>query len=281
LRPDLVQIDAFTDRPFSGNPAAICLLDEAADDGWMQAVANEMNLSETAFLVPHTEPDRWSLRWFTPQVEVDLCGHATLAAAHYLFEFDETMSDRLTFDTRSGPLHACRTSDGWIALDFPADSTVVSEPLPGLLDALGVSGQPVGAAQGEHYHVLELTSADAVRALEPDFAALARVDARAFIVTSSGDGMHDIVSRVFGPRVGINEDPVTGSAHCTLATYWTPRLNRSSLLAFQASARGGVLRVALDGDRVVLEGQAVTVLTAWLADATRLAASAATAAVNR
>jgi hypothetical protein len=143
------------------------------------------------------------------------------------------------------------------------------------------STQPVGAAQGEHYHVLELTSADAVRALEPDFAALARVDARAFIVTSSGDGMHDIVSRVFGPRVGINEDPVTGSAHCTLATYWTPRLNRSSLLAFQASARGGVLRVALDGDRVVLEGQAVTVLTAWLADATRLAASAATAAVNR
>jgi PhzF family phenazine biosynthesis protein len=281
LRPDLVQIDAFTDRPFAGNPAAVCLLHDEADPEWMQAVAKEMNLSETAFLVPRPEPDRWSLRWFTPQVEVDLCGHATLAAAHYLFEFDEAASDRLTFDTRSGPLHASRTSDGWIALDFPADSTVVSEPLPGLLDALGVSGQPVGAAQGEHYHLLELTSADAVRALDPDFAAVAKVDARAIIVTSSGDGLHDIVSRVFGPRVGIDEDPVTGSAHCTLATYWSPRLNRSSLLAFQASARGGVLRVSLDGDRVALEGQAVTVLTATLADAARRSPSAAATAVTR
>jgi PhzF family phenazine biosynthesis protein len=267
LSVDLVQIDAFTDRPFAGNPAGVCVLDEEPVDEWMQAVANEMNISETAFLVAdRSRADHWSLRWFTPEVEVDLCGHATLACAHHLFETGAAHGDRLVFATRSGELVATRGAEGWIALDFPADPTVITEPPAGLLPALGIDDGLVATAKGANYYLVELASADHVRSLTPDFSALKRVEARATIVTSAGDGMHDIVSRVFGPRVGIDEDPVTGSAHCTLGCYWSPKLAKSYLLAYQASARGGVLRVMLRDDRVVLEGRAVTVFGAELAE---------------
>lgn len=270
MRPELVQIDAFCDRAFRGNPAAICLLDRTPGDEWMQALAREMNLSETAYLVPIELPGGepgWSLRWFTPTVEVDLCGHATLAAAHYLFEHRSVGLPRLRFATRSGELTAARSADGWIELDFPADPTHAAPPPPGVVEALGLDhGQVVGSAAGSHNVVVELASPEHVRAVRPDMEALRETDAPSVVVTSVGEGLYDIVSRYFAPRYGIPEDPVTGSAHCTLATYWAPRLGKEDLLAHQASARGGVVRVGLRGERVKLGGQAVTVFKARLTD---------------
>ncbi|MEJ5255177.1 MAG: PhzF family phenazine biosynthesis protein [Acidimicrobiales bacterium] len=274
MRPELVQIDAFTDRPFRGNPAAVCALDRAPTEEWMQELAREMNLSETAFLVPvgptDGEPPRgvaiWSLRWFTPRVEVDLSGHATLAAAHYLFEHRGITAPVLRFLTRSGELTASRGSDGWIELDLPADPTRPADPPHGVIDALGISGQVVDVAAGAQNLVLELASPEQVRAVEPDMTALGQTDAAGVIVTSVGEGLYDLVSRFFAPRLGIPEDPVTGSAHCTLAAYWAPRLGKTELLARQVSARGGELRVVLRGERVTLAGQAVTVFKARLAD---------------
>lgn len=261
---ELFQVDAFGDRPFSGNPAAVCLLDKMPDDAWMQALAAEMNLSETAFVVP-LDAGGFKLRWFTPLVEVELCGHATLAAAHALYTAagaDE--AEPLRFVTLSGELTATRTADGWIELDFPADPPVAAEPPEGLLEALGVVDGTVAVARGRYDYLVELAGPDLVRALTPDARSLLEVETRGVMVTSIGDGLYDIVSRFFAPRAGIDEDPVTGSAHTTLGPYWSDRLSKLDLLAHQASARGGVLKIGIRDDRVLLAGQAATVLRADL-----------------
>ncbi|HEX5004993.1 MAG TPA: PhzF family phenazine biosynthesis protein [Gemmatimonadales bacterium] len=252
----LFHIDAFTDRPFGGNPAAVCLLDREMDPEWMQSVAREMNLSETAFLL--RGDDGFSLRWFTPTVEVELCGHATLASAHFLWS-EHHLKPRAVarFHTQSGLLTARRRGE-WIELDFPAKPATVAAAPAGMAAALGAT--PVAVAKSEFDYLVELASESEVRSLEPDFRALRVVNARGVIATAIGDnGKYDFVSRFFGPLVGIDEDPVTGSAHCVLGPYWRERLGKSSFLAYQASQRGGVVRVDVEGDRVRLGGQAVTV----------------------
>jgi PhzF family phenazine biosynthesis protein len=255
-----VQIDAFTDTPFGGNPAAVYLLETAADEAWMQAVAREMNLSETAFL--ERRSDGWDLRWFTPTYEVDLCGHATLASAHYLWESGNFGGDEIArFHTRSGLLTAVRDGD-WIVLDFPALDAAPAAIPDGFESALGV---PVSAFLKSDYDVLaEIGSEDAVRALDPDLAALKSIDTRGIIVTARGAGEFDFVSRFFAPRAGVDEDPVTGSAHSVLAPYWAAKLGKTRMLAFQASRRGGVVRVESTGGRVHIGGQAATVLKGTL-----------------
>jgi len=257
----IIQVDAFTDTPFAGNPAAVCLLAAARDEPWMQAVAREMNLSETAFL--HREGDGYRLRWFTPAVEVALCGHATIASAHVLWEDRHLPPDAVArFQTRSGLLTAARR-DGWVELDLPATPATPAEPPPGLLEALGLGAVPVGRSRFDY--LVEVDSEDTVRRLAPDFSALTRVDARGTMVTSRATMPgFDFVSRFFAPRAGVNEDPVTGSAHCTLGPYWSTRLGKRELVGYQASPRGGVVRVRPQGDRVILGGQAVTVLRAEL-----------------
>lgn len=255
----LLQIDAFTDRPFAGNPAAVALLDSAADVSWMQAVAGEMNLAETAFLVPAGERGRYGLRWFSPRVEIPLCGHATLASAHALWSEGHDDSEVLVFDTMSGELRARRV-EGQIELDFPARSTEDADLPDGLVAALGVTAVRSAIAD-DGYQLVEVATAAEVRAMSPDFAAVEAASPHAVIVTAAGDDSAGaaIVSRVFGPAVGIPEDPVTGSAHCVLATWWSGRVG-TGFLAEQASARGGFLHVTLDGERVRLRGTAVTVL---------------------
>lgn len=257
----LWQVDAFTNRPFHGNPAAVCLLDEPRPDGWMQAVAAEMNLAETAFLL--REDDGFSLRWFTPTVEVDLCGHATLASAHFLWRDGHLKpAAEARFQTRSGVLTA-RERDGWITLDFPATPAAAAYPPHGLEDALGTA--PVEVGRSLFDLVVELEDEEAVRALAPDIPALALFPVRGVIVTARARGEEmDFVSRFFAPAVGVPEDPVTGSAHCTLGPWWAARLGRDDLVGYQASARGGVVRVEVRGDRVRLLGQAVTVLRGTL-----------------
>ncbi len=253
----IIQVDAFTDRAFAGNPAAVCVLPEPRDEQWMQDVAREMNLSETAFLVRQEEG--FALRWFTPAVEVALCGHATLASAHVLWEEKYLApSETIRFHTLSDVLTATRQGD-WIELDFPAkEEAPVSAPHE-LLEALGVHASYVG--RNEFDYLLEVESEDVVRGMQPDFSRLARVEARGVMVTSYATTQgHDFVSRFFAPAVGVNEDPVTGSAHCCLAPYWARKLEKDTLLAYQASARGGVLRLHVNGDRVKLGGQAVTVM---------------------
>jgi PhzF family phenazine biosynthesis protein len=258
----LLQIDAFTDQPFRGNPAAVCLLDGERDAEWMQRVAAEMNLSETAFL--RRGDDGWSLRWFTPAAEVDLCGHATLASAHALWDEGADDAETLRFHTRSGLLTATRSGD-WIELDFPAKREEAVGAPPELLAALGAR-DVVYVGRNQFDYLVELRSEDAVRALQPDHAALRKLTVRGVIVTSkAANGEYDFVSRFFAPGVGIDEDPVTGSAHTCLAPYWSPRLGKTEFVAYQASARGGVLRVRLDGERVKLGGRAVTVLRGELA----------------
>lgn len=252
---DLVVVDAFTAEPFAGNPAAVAVLPAFSDDRLLQAVAREMNLSETAFVVARGDGDH-DLRWFTPAAEVDLCGHATLAAAHVL-------GGSARFHTRSGLLACERNVGGWIEMDFPADAPAEA-PVPDALDLPGVRW--FGAGRWDS--LVELEDAALVRSLQPDLAAVAALGSRCLIVTASGDrpGV-DCVSRVFGPNVGIPEDPVTGSAHCTLAVYWAGRHGRDDLVGEQASSRGGVVRMRLRGDRVTISGQAITVahtrLIAW------------------
>ena len=257
----ITQVDSFTNRPFAGNPAGVCILTNAADEAWMLNVAREMNLSETAFLVP--QRDGYDLRWFTPKVEVDLCGHATLASAHVLWEDGHLKPNaQARFHTRSGLLTAERR-DPWIELDFPATPAPAAEAPPGLIDALGATPQFVGRSKFDY--LVELQDEATVRRLDPDLSAIGRINARAVMVTSRADkGKYDFVSRFFGPRAGVPEDPVTGSAHCALAPYWSAKLGKSELMAYQASTRGGEIRLRLDGDRVRLGGQAVTVLRAEL-----------------
>lgn len=255
-----LQIDAFADRPYAGNPAAVCLLDDARDAKWMQAVAAEMNLSETAFVRP--ADGEFELRWFTPTVEVDLCGHATLAAAHALWSEGIMESDaEIRFRTRSGVLTAARRGD-LVELDFPATRPVAAEldaaQARELGDALGVVVQHIGRSAFDL--LVEVESERVLRAARPDFRRLAELACRGVIVTCrSGDPRFDFLSRFFAPAVGVNEDPVTGSAHCCLGPYWGERLGKADMTAFQASSRGGVVRVRVSGERVFLGGNAVTV----------------------
>ena len=250
------QVDAFADRPFAGNPAAVCLLPSARDAGWMQLVAREMNLAETAFLVRRT--DGYDLRWFTPSCEVDLCGHATLASAHVLWEEGHLPPDTpVRFHTRSGVLTAaCR--DGLIWLDFPATPAVPATAPSGLEDAVGAPIRSVGKTPFDY--LVELESEAAVRRLEPDLVRIGRLPVRGVIVTAASSGGQDFVSRFFAPAAGVPEDPVTGSAHCALAPFWGARLGLTDLSGYQASERGGVVRLRLAGDRVHLGGTAITML---------------------
>jgi PhzF family phenazine biosynthesis protein len=251
-----VVVDAFTDRPFAGNPAAVCVMAAPASEDWMRAVAREMNLSETAFL--HPEADGYRLRWFTPAVEVKLCGHATLASAHVLWQTGrEPAGGELRFHTLSGLLTA-RGQDGDIVLDFPAKLVEATTPPAGLAAALGVEPRWVG--RNDMDFLAELPSAADVRALAPDLGALARVPMRGIMVTARADAPpYDFISRFFAPGAGVNEDPVTGSSHTALGPYWAARLGKTELHAYQASARGGWMRVAVRGSRVHLAGRAVTV----------------------
>jgi len=253
----LYQVDAFTDKPFAGNPAAVCLLPAPRDPGWMQDVAREMNLSETAFL--HCENNAWRLRWFTPAIEVALCGHATLASAHVLWETGRLApAETARFHTRSGLLTAARHGPD-IELNFPAKTAEPSEAPAGLAEALGV--KPLFVGRSAFDYLVEVDSAAAVRATKPNFSTLGELPVRGVIITARSDQPEfDFVSRFFAPASGVNEDPVTGSAHCTLGPFWQGRLDKSEFTAYQASARGGVVKVRVTGDRVLLAGKAVTVL---------------------
>ncbi len=253
----IIQVDAFTSRPFSGNPAAVCVMEKAAEESWMQSVANEMNLSETAFLFP--ENDGYRLRWFTPTTEVDLCGHATLASAHVLFEDNHVArGSEIIFHTRSGALGA-RQSEGKIELRFPTTAaTEISAPEK-LLEALG--SQALWVGQTTYDFLVEVDSEQTLRGLAPDFAELAKLDARGVIVTTASAGSrYDFLSRYFAPAFGINEDPVTGSTHCALGKYWARKLGKKSLNAYQASSRGGEMSVIVDGEQTILGGAAVIVM---------------------
>lgn len=254
---DCFVVSAFTTRPFSGNPAAVCVLDQPRPDTWLQAVAADFNLAETAFLLPQDD-SHWQLRWFTPTVEVDLCGHATLAAAHVLWRECQTTADALAFATRSGRLTAQRRGDD-IALDFPATAVQNVTLQPDWQDA--AQGKAIRAAQGGHYLLLELAGAQQVRDFIPDFAVIRALPARGLIITARSDSADaDFVSRFFAPQLGVNEDPVTGSAHCLLGPYWGERLHKTSLRGQQLSARGGYVGVELHGTRLNLTGPAITTL---------------------
>jgi PhzF family phenazine biosynthesis protein len=252
----LLIVDAFTDRPFAGNPAAVCLLDGERDAAWMQAVAAEMNLSETAFV--RTLADGFELRWFTPKIEVDLCGHATLASAHALWTTGAVpQQSAIRFQTKSGALTATQAG-GLIELDFPATPAVACEAPRALLEALGATAEVVGKTRFDL--ALLLADAAAVRDLDPDFRQLATVPMRGVIVTAaSDDSQYDFISRFFAPAAGIDEDPVTGSAHCALGPFWSERLGKPRVVGYQASQRGGVVHVHVRGERVTLGGRAVTV----------------------
>jgi PhzF family phenazine biosynthesis protein len=255
-------IDAFASKPFTGNPAAVVLLDHLRPDEWLQSVAMEMHQSETAFLLP--QEDGYSLRWFTPMDEMDLCGHATLASAHYLYQEDLLNShDTARFHTRSGLLTARRTADGAITLDFPAlDFDTMSTPT-GLAEALGV--RPRECLRSTYDIICVLNNEQEVLALTPDFGALAKIKARGVIVTAQSNAAdHDFVSRCFYPGTGVPEDPVTGSAHCALAPYWRDALGEDEFNAYQASPRGGMVRCEIDGDRVRLIGRAITTVRGTL-----------------
>lgn len=256
------QVDAFSKKPFHGNPAGVCVLDSTPRDEWMQQVAIEMNLSETAFLEARDDHS-WSLRWFTPATEVKLCGHATLASAHVLWRegLVET-SQEIGFHTLSGLLTA-RPCDRLIEVDFPARPPRPAEAPAGLTAALGI--EPIQVARDAEDLLVLATDEAAVRSLDPDIRALGGIKVRGIIVTAEAEnGKHDFVSRFFAPAVGVDEDPVTGSAHCCLAPFWGERLGKTEMSGYQASARGGTVHMRLAGDRVVIGGEAVTTLRAEL-----------------
>jgi PhzF family phenazine biosynthesis protein len=252
----IVQVDAFTAKPFGGNPAAVCVLSEARDEKWMAKVAMEMNLSETAFLLANG--DGYQLRWFTPSVEVDLCGHATLASAHVLWENGQLKPGvTARFHTKSGLLTCDRRGD-WIEMNLPAKREQPAEPPPQLADALGCELKYCGRNQFDY--LVEVADEPTLRSLNPRHHLLRQLPVRGVIATARGAGEYDFVSRFFAPGSGIDEDPATGSAHCALTPFWAARLGKTEMTAFQASPRGAVVKVRLEGDRVFLLGQAVTVL---------------------
>lgn len=259
----IMQVDAFTAVPFAGNPAGVCIMDRAAPEGWMKNVAREMNLAETAFAFK--ENGHYRLRWFTPMAEVKLCGHATIATAHIMWE--DGMADpneQLKFETLSGILTAERDGS-WIKLDFPAKVAVETEAPEGLLEALGID-RPLFVGKNVWDYLVEVEDEHHVRSLKPDLFRLAEVDARGVVVTAqSNHKNYDFISRFFAPRIGVPEDPVTGSAHCALTPYWSQKLGKTEMIGYQASERGGVVKVAARGDRVWLYGEAVTVLRGELA----------------
>lgn len=247
-------VDAFTNRPFAGNPAGVVILEEWKDDKWLQNVAMEVNLSDTAFLVANDHG--FDLRWFTPSSEVDLCGHATLASAVVLADLQK-LADKggVTFSTRSGDLTIERCGSFFL-MDFPALDTAPCEPPPGLLESL--NEKPLCIGRSKFDLLIEFKCEKMIRSIKPDLNALAGVNCRGVIVSAkSDDRRFDFVSRFFAPAIGINEDPVTGSAHCVLAPYWRSRLGKSKMAGFQASSRGGVVQVELRGDRVILGGEGV------------------------
>ncbi len=262
----LHQVDSFTDRPWAGNPAAVCLLNEPGLPAWMQRVAAEMNLSETAFVVPRggEGEDGFDLRWFTPATEVDLCGHATLASAHVLWEQGRLAPHTpARFHTRvSGVLTARRAGD-WIELDFPTYAPVETSPPSALLEGLRI--EPVWVGRHGENHLVEVNSETTLRGLQPDFAKFAELATGVIATSRSDDPSYDFVSRYFATVYGIDEDPATGSAHCYLGPYWQDRLGKSTFTAYQASQRGGVIKVTVEGDRTRIAGQAVTVLRGELA----------------
>jgi PhzF family phenazine biosynthesis protein len=259
LGQTITQIDAFTNEPYGGNPAAVCILPEPRSEEWMQRVAGEMNLSETAFL--QKSADGYDLRWFTPAVEVALCGHATLASAHVLWEAGYLQpNEQARFHTLSGLLTATRKAD-WIELDFPANLAQKVDAPAGLLEALG-TGTPEYVGKNKFDYLVEVESEKAVAEMQPNFSLLKTLGVRGIIVTARADATDefDFVSRFFAPGSGIDEDPVTGSAHCCLGPFWQKRLGKSEFVARQISARGGTVRVRVANDRVHLGGQAVTIL---------------------
>ncbi|MFL0649232.1 PhzF family phenazine biosynthesis protein [Cylindrospermopsis raciborskii UAM/DH-BiRr] len=253
----IIQVDAFTNKPFQGNPAAVCVLTNSESDKWMQQVAQEMNLSETAFLLP--ENDGFNLRWFTPTTEVPLCGHATLASAHVLWSEGYLSPEQTArFYTKSGLLIA-KKQDDWIELDFPVNHSQIVEPLPLLNEVLGVGYKSVSL--NSLGYLVELASPQLVRQIQPDLQQMRLLPVRNVIVTSTGDLEYDFVSRFFAPGFGIDEDPVTGAAHCCLAPFWRHKLQKDSFLAYQASQRGGIVKVTYSGgNRVFLSGQAITII---------------------
>jgi PhzF family phenazine biosynthesis protein len=251
----IIQVDAFSARPFAGNPAAVCVMEGPASEAWMRDVAREMNLSETAFLYP--EDGGYRLRWLTPAVEVDLCGHATLASAHVLWEEGYVAKDAAArFHTRSGLL-TCRRQGDWIEMNFPAKLAEKVEAPPQLPEALGADLLYAGRNQFDY--LVEVADEATLRALRPNHHLLRQLPVRGVIVTCRGKEF-DFVSRFFAPGAGVDEDPVTGSAHTALAPFWGERLGKTEMTGYQASARGGVVKVRVEGDRVYLSGQAVTVL---------------------
>lgn len=257
MAPIIFQVDAFTSTPFSGNPAVVCLLNEPRDDRWLQYVAREMNVPATAFL--RWQKGGFDLRWFTPTVEIDLCGHATLASAHIMWELEYLRPhEKANFYTLSGPLVAERRED-LIELNFPAQPIEAAEVPDHLVEALSIPMNYVGRSSRKVY-LVETDSEETLRAMKPDLSMLLQVPVRSVIVTSrSSTPGYDFVSRYFAPGVGIIEDAVTGSAHCALGPYWSKRLGRTSFAAYQASARGGEIHVRLEGERVYLAGHAVTI----------------------
>jgi len=249
----IFQVDAFTSRLFSGNPAGVVPLTEWLEDSEMQNIAMENNLAETAFFIP--DGDNYHIRWFTPTVEVDLCGHATLATSHVLFSHLGYDRDELFFGSRSGVLRVFREGSRYI-LDFPADELEPADPPAGMVESLG-KAEPLFCYRGKTDYMLVYDKQSAIENMSPDFTALGKVDARGVIVTAPGDWT-DFVSRFFGPQVGVNEDPVTGSAHTTLTPYWSRQLAKTELTARQLSARGGDLICRNRGTRIEIGGQAVT-----------------------
>jgi PhzF family phenazine biosynthesis protein len=258
----IVTVDAFTNIPFAGNPAAVCVMREPRPEDWLRSVAREMNLSETAFLIPRNGV--FDLRWLTPAVEVDLCGHATVASAHVLWEDGHLPAgEQARFQTRSGLLTADRRGD-WIELDFPLKIATLAKPPAELLPALGVTS-PLAVAKNALDYLVEVESEEELRALEPDYTTLRKIPVRGVIVTARPSTRDfDFISRFFAPASGIDEDPVTGSAHTALGPYWGAKLGKTDMIGYQASARGGVVRMRLHGDRIILGGQAVTVMQATL-----------------
>jgi PhzF family phenazine biosynthesis protein len=254
----LYQVDAFTSDAFCGNPAGVVILSKKMPDLWMRAVAKEMNLSETAFILD--KQDGFSLRWFTPKMEVELCGHATLASAHILFEKGYLQpTATVNFDTLSGKLKA-KTFDGWIELDFPKLSLIPIPVTDQIAKALGFT--PKEVFNTDVNILVELDNPDEVKNYCPNFLKLSDLPFQGLIITSRcGDEEFDFISRYFAPQAGINEDPVTGSAHCSLAPYWAPKLNKREFITYQASERGGILKVKLENERVLLKGQAVTIFS--------------------
>ncbi len=253
--PKIYQVDAFTHEPFKGNPAGIVLLSSQKSDDWMRGFAVEMNLPETAFLLKL--PDRYLLRWFTPKVEVTLCGHATLASAHILFSEDLADKDAtIIFDSASGVLEA-QSKGEWIELNFPAHQIEPEKLTPKIISVLGF--EPERIFRTDVNLLIEMSSFEAVRDYQPNLREISKLPFQGLIITSRMNDDFDFVSRYFAPRAGIDEDPVTGSSHCSLTPYWVSKLDKNEFTAYQASERGGVLKVKLEDDRVFIQGQAVTI----------------------